>query len=60
MAQLKTWRLLSEEGGRFRPSLRKFEITLKAIMGLFFFSNYYEILNKTPALRPHYVRYPPY
>jgi len=25
------------------PSLRKFETALKAIMGLFFFSNYYEI-----------------
>jgi hypothetical protein len=39
---LKTW-LLSEEGGWFRPALSKFETALKAITGLFFFSNYCEI-----------------
>jgi DDE superfamily endonuclease/Helix-turn-helix of DDE superfamily endonuclease len=44
IAHLKTWRMLSEEGGRFRPPLRKFGSTLKAITGLFFFSNYYEAL----------------
>jgi hypothetical protein len=59
IAHLKTW-LLSKEGGWFRLPLSKFEIALKAIIGLFFFSNYYEILNKAPALRPHHVRYPPY
>ena len=42
VAHLKTWRMLSEEGGRFRPPLAKFETTLTAIIGLFFFSNYYE------------------
>jgi hypothetical protein len=42
IAHLKTWRMLSEEGGRFRPPLCKFESALKAITGLFFFSNYYE------------------
>jgi hypothetical protein len=57
---LKTWRMLSKEGGRFRPPLSKFETVLKAIIGLFLFSNYYEIFNKAPALRPHHVRYPPY
>lgn len=42
VAHLKTWRMLSEEGGRFRPPVGKFESALKAITGLFFFSNYYE------------------
>ncbi len=27
VAHLKTWRMLSEEGGRFRPPLAKFEVT---------------------------------
>jgi hypothetical protein len=35
--------VLSKEGGRFRRPLSKFETALKAIIGLFFFSNYYEI-----------------
>jgi hypothetical protein len=42
VAHLKTWRMLSEEGGRFRPPLAKFDSVLKAIIGLFFLSNYYE------------------
>ena len=42
VAHVKTWRMLSEEGGRFRPPLAKYENTLRAIIGLFFFSNYYE------------------
>jgi hypothetical protein len=42
IAHLKTWRMLSEEGGRYRPPLCKFESTLKAITGLFFLSNYYD------------------
>jgi len=42
VAHLKTWRILSEEGGRFRPPLSKFGSSLTAIIGLFFFSNYYE------------------
>jgi DDE superfamily endonuclease len=49
VAHLKIWRMLSEEGGRFRPPLSKFESTLTAIIGLFFFSNYYEALNKAPG-----------
>lgn len=40
VAHLKTWRMLSEEGGRFRPPIEKFEETLQAITGLMFFSTY--------------------
>ena len=46
VAHLKTWRMLSEEGGRFRPPLAKFESTLKAITGLLFFSNYHKVLEE--------------
>ncbi len=42
IAHLKTWRILSEEGGRFRPPLSKYESTLKAVTGLYFFGQYYE------------------
>lgn len=37
IAHLKTWRMLSEEGGRFRAPIDKFEETLQAIIGLIFF-----------------------
>lgn len=40
IAGLKTWRMLSEEGGRYRPPLPKYESMVKAIVGLFFFSTY--------------------
>jgi len=40
IAHLKTWRMLSEEGGRFRPPIEKFEETLQAITGLMFFRAY--------------------
>jgi len=40
VAHLKTWRMLSGEGGRFRPPIEKFEETLQAITGLMFFSTY--------------------
>jgi len=40
IAHLKTWRMLSEEGGRFRPPVEKFEETLQAIIGLMFFRTY--------------------
>jgi hypothetical protein len=40
-AHLKTWRMLSEEGGRYRPPISKYGETLTAITGLFFFSNYF-------------------
>ena len=42
VAHLKTWRILSEEGGRYRPPISKYDQTLAAVIGLFFFSNYYE------------------
>ena len=41
-AHLKTWRMLSEEGGRYRPSISKYAVMLKAVTGLFFFSNYFQ------------------
>jgi hypothetical protein len=40
IAHLKTWRMLSEEGGRYRPPINKYASMLKAITGLFFFSTY--------------------
>lgn len=40
IAHLKTWRMLSEEGGRYRCPIHKYASMLKAITGLFFFSTY--------------------
>jgi hypothetical protein len=40
IAHLKTWRILSEEGGRYRAPLEKYESLLKAVTGLFFFAAY--------------------
>jgi hypothetical protein len=40
IAHLKTWRMLSEEGGRYRPPINKYASMLKAVTGLFFFSTY--------------------
>jgi DDE superfamily endonuclease len=40
VAHLKTWRILSEEGGRYRAPLEKYESLLKAVTGLFFFAAY--------------------
>lgn len=37
IAHVKSWRMLSEEGGRFRAPIEKFEETLQAIIGLMFF-----------------------
>ena len=37
IAHVKTWRMISEEGGRYRPPINKFEETLQAIIGLMFF-----------------------
>lgn len=36
ISYLKTWRMLSEEGGRYRAPIHKFEETLQAITGLMF------------------------
>jgi len=40
IAHLKTWRMLSEEGGRYRAPLEKYPSMLKAVTGLFFFAAY--------------------
>jgi hypothetical protein len=40
VAHLKTWRMLSEEGGRYRPPIHKYESMLRAITGLIFFTTY--------------------
>ena len=40
IAHLKTWRMLSEEGGRYRAPLSKYPEAVKAIVGLFFFAAY--------------------
>ena len=40
IAHLKTWRMLSEEGGRYRAPLNKYPEVVKAIVGLFFLAAY--------------------
>lgn len=40
VAKVKTWRILSKEGGRYRCPIDKFESMLKAVTGLFFFAEY--------------------
>jgi DDE superfamily endonuclease len=40
IAHLKTWRMLSEEGGRYRAPIRKYQSMLQAVIGLFFFAAY--------------------
>lgn len=42
VAHLKTWRMLSEEGGRYRAPIEKYRSMLNAIIGLLFFSQAYE------------------
>lgn len=37
IAYFKSWRMVSEEGGRYRAPIRKFEETLQTITGLMFF-----------------------
>ena len=44
VASVKTWRMLSEEGGRYRGPISKYGEMLAAVTGLFFFSNYYNRL----------------
>ncbi len=39
VAKVKTWRMLSREGGRYRCPIDKFESMLAAVTGLFFFAN---------------------
>lgn len=40
VAKVKTWRMLSEEGGRYRCPIDKYEGVLAAITGLYFFAEY--------------------
>jgi len=40
VASVKTWRILSEEGGRYRCPISKYREMLKAVTGLYFFSRY--------------------
>ena len=42
VASVKTWRMLSEEGGRYRAPISKYGEMLAAVTSLFFFSNYYD------------------
>jgi DDE superfamily endonuclease len=41
VASVKTWRMLSGEGGRYRTPISKYRGMLAAVTGLFFFGNYY-------------------
>lgn len=40
IAKVKCWRMLSEEGGRYRCPIDKYESMLAAVSGLFFFTQY--------------------
>lgn len=40
VAKVKCWRMLSEEGGRFRCPIDKYQSMLAAVTGLFFFAKY--------------------
>jgi DDE superfamily endonuclease len=40
VAKVKSWRMLSEEGFRFRCPVEKYESMLAAVSGLFFFAKY--------------------
>jgi DDE superfamily endonuclease/Helix-turn-helix of DDE superfamily endonuclease len=40
IAHLKTWRILSEEGGRYRAPIEKYQSMLEAVIGLYFFAVY--------------------
>ena len=40
VAKVKTWRMLSREGGRYRCPICKFESMLAAVTGLIFFAEY--------------------
>ena len=40
IAHLKTWRMLSEEGGRYRAPIQKYQNMLKTVTGLYFFTAY--------------------
>ena len=40
VAKVKCWRMLSEEGGRYRCPIGKYESMLTAVTGLYFFALY--------------------
>ena len=40
ITHLKTWRILSEKGGRHRAPIGKYDSVVKAVVGLFFFATY--------------------
>jgi hypothetical protein len=40
IAHLKTWRMLSEEGGRYWAPLEKYQSMLEAVIELYFFTAY--------------------
>jgi hypothetical protein len=40
VAHFKNWRMMSEEGGRYRAPIHKFEETFQAITGLMFFRSF--------------------
>ncbi|MGH3568068.1 MAG: transposase family protein [Pseudonocardia sp.] len=40
IAHLKTWRMLSEEGGRYHAPISKYASMLQAVIGLFFYAAY--------------------
>jgi hypothetical protein len=40
VAKVKTWRMLSREGGRYRCPIEKFDSMLAAVTGLLFFAKY--------------------
>jgi hypothetical protein len=44
VASVKTWRMLSEEGGRYRPPISKYGEMLTAVRGLYFFSHHWNPL----------------
>lgn len=44
IASVKTWRMLSEEGGRYCCPISKYGELLSAISGLYFFSHYWNAL----------------
>jgi len=39
-SHLKTWRMLSEEGGRYRAPISKYATMLQAVIGLCFYAAY--------------------
>jgi hypothetical protein len=50
VASVKTWRMLSEEGGRYRPPISKYGEMLAAVRGLYFFSLYWVTHEKASGL----------